>query len=293
MHDVYEETNAGVPEDCTHDCSTCGSDCASRNAPESFLQNLRPGARVDKVIAVVSGKGGVGKSLVTSQLACEMQRRGHQAAVLDADITGPSIPKMFGIHDKAMGCEDGILPAESRTGIKMMSVNLLLENDTDPVIWRGSLISGTVKQFWTDVLWGDVDFMFVDMPPGTGDVPLTVFQSLPVDGIIVVTSPQELVSMIVEKAVNMANMMNIPVLGIVENMSWVACPDCGRKIFPFGESKTAKVALEHGVPLLAQLPLDPALARECDTGVIELFNEDWMDPVIGAVEGCPKREIKE
>ena len=254
--------------ECTHDCSSCSADCASRK-PESLLAPQNVHSDVKKVIAVMSGKGGVGKSLVTSLMAVLTQRNGKKAAILDADITGPSIPKMFGIHDKAMGCEDGILPAESRTGIKMMSVNLLLENDTDPVIWRGSLISGTVKQFWTDVLWGDVDFMFVDMPPGTGDVPLTVFQSLPVDGIIVVTSPQELVSMIVEKAV------------------------CGRKIFPFGESKTAKVALEHGVPLLAQLPLDPALARECDTGVIELFNEDWMDPVIGAVEGCPKREIKE
>ena len=278
--------------ECTHDCSSCSADCASRK-PESLLAPQNAHSDVKKVIAVMSGKGGVGKSLVTSLMAVLTQRNGKKAAILDADITGPSIPKMFGIHDKAMGCEDEILPAESRIGVKMMSVNLLLENDTDPVIWRGSLISGTVKQFWTDVLWGDVDFMFVDMPPGTGDVPLTVFQSLPVDGIIVVTSPQELVSMIVEKAVNMANMMNIPVLGIVENMSWVACPDCGRKIFPFGESKTAKVALEHGVPLLAQLPLDPALARECDTGVIELFNEDWMNPVIGAVEGCPKREIKE
>ena len=241
----------------------------------------------------MSGKGGVGKSLVTGLMAVLAQRNGDKAAILDADITGPSIPKMFGVHDKAMGCEDGILPAESRTGVKMMSVNLLLENDTDPVVWRGSLISGTVKQFWTDVVWGEVDYMFVDMPPGTGDVPLTVFQSLPVDGIIVVTSPQELVGMIVEKAVNMAKLMNVPVLGIVENMSWVACPDCGKKIFPFGESRTAQVALEHGVPLLAQLPLDPALARECDTGVIELFNEDWMNPVMDAVAGCPKREIRE
>ena len=244
---------------------------------------------VKKVIAVMSGKGGVGKSLVTSLMAVLTQRNGAQAAVLDADITGPSIPKMFGIHDKAMGCEDGILPAESRTGVKMMSLNLLLENDTDPVVWRGSLISGTVKQFWTDVVWGEVDYMFVDMPPGTGDVPLTVFQSLPVDGIIVVTSPQELVGMIVEKAVNMAKMMNIPVLGIVENMSYVACPDCGKKIFPFGESQTAKIAMAQGVPLLAQLPIDPAIARECDTGVIELFNEDWMEPVVRAVEDCPRK----
>ena len=278
--------------ECTHDCSTCGADCASRKT-ESLLAPMNTLSNVKKVIAVMSGKGGVGKSLVTSLMAVLAKRNGSEAAILDADITGPSIPKMFGVHDKAMGTEDGILPNESRTGVKMMSVNLLLENDTDPVVWRGSLISGTVKQFWTDVVWGEVDYMFVDMPPGTGDVPLTVFQSLPVDGIIVVTSPQELVGMIVEKAVNMAKMMNIPVLGIVENMSWVACPDCGRKIFPFGESKTAQVALEHSVPLLAQLPLDPALARMCDTGVIELFNEDWMDPVMGAVESCPKRTVTE
>ena len=277
--------------ECTHDCSSCGADCASRNKPESLLEAQNAFSNVKKVIAVVSGKGGVGKSLVTGLLSVLTKRNGHSTAILDADITGPSIPKMFGIHEKAMGTEDGILPVESRTGVKMMSVNLLLENDTDPVIWRGALIAGTVKQFWTDVLWGDVDYMFVDMPPGTGDVPLTVFQSLPVDGIIIVTSPQELVGMIVEKAAKMAKMMNIPVLGLVENMSWIGCPDCGKKIFPFGESQTAKVALEEGIPLLAQLPIDPALARECDTGVIELFNEDWMDPVISAVENCPKRVI--
>ncbi len=277
--------------ECTHDCSSCGADCASRNKPESLLEAQNAFSNVKKVIAVVSGKGGVGKSLVTGLLSVLTKRNGHSTAILDADITGPSIPKMFGIHEKAMGTEDGILPVESRTGVKMMSVNLLLENDTDPVIWRGALIAGTVKQFWTDVLWGDVDYMFVDMPPGTGDVPLTVFQSLPVDGIIIVTSPQELVGMIVEKAAKMAKMMNIPVLGLVENMSWISCPDCGKKIFPFGESQTAKVALEEGIPLLAQLPIDPALARECDTGVIELFNEDWMDPVFSAVENCPKRVI--
>ena len=275
--------------ECTHDCSSCGADCASRNKPESLLEAQNAFSNVKKVIAVVSGKGGVGKSLVTGLLSVLTKRNGHSTAILDADITGPSIPKMFGIHEKAMGTEDGILPVESRTGVKMMSVNLLLENDTDPVIWRGALIAGTVKQFWTDVLWGDMDYMFVDMPPGTGDVPLTVFQSLPVDGIIIVTSPQELVGMIVEKAAKMAKMMNIPVLGLVENMSWIGCPDCGKKIYPFGESQTAKVALEEGIPLLAQLPIDPALARECDTGVIELFNEDWMDPVIRAIEDCPKR----
>ena len=277
--------------ECTHDCSSCGVDCASRKQPESLLEPQNAQSNIKKVIAVVSGKGGVGKSLVTSLLAVLTQRNGQQAAILDADITGPSIPKMFGIRDKAMGSEEGILPVETRTGIKTMSVNLLLENDTDPVIWRGALIAGTVKQFWTDVLWGDVDTMYIDMPPGTGDVPLTVFQSLPVDGIIIVTSPQELVGMIVEKAVNMAKMMNIPVLGIVENMSYVKCPDCGKKVELFGESRTAKVALEHGIPLLAQLPIDPALARECDTGVIELFNEDWMDGALAAVESCPRRTV--
>ena len=278
--------------ECTHDCSSCGADCASRNKPESLLEAQNAFSNVKKVIAVVSGKGGVGKSLVTGLLSVLTKRNGHSTAILDADITGPSIPKMFGIHEKAMGTEDGILPVESRTGVKMMSVNLLLENDTDPVIWRGALSAGTVKQFWTDVLWGDMDYMFVDMPPGTGDVPLTVFQSLPVDGIIIVTSPQELVGMIVEKAAKMAKMMNIPVLGLVENMSWISCPDCGKKIFPFGESQTAKVALEEGIPLLAQLPIDPALARECDTGVIELFNEDWLNPVLDAVENCPKRKLQ-
>ena len=275
--------------ECTHDCSTCGADCASRNKPESLLEAQNAFSNVKKVIAVVSGKGGVGKSLVTSLMAVLTKRNGSSTAILDADITGPSIPKMFGVHDKAMGTEDGILPVESRTGVKMMSVNLLLENDTDPVIWRGALIAGTVKQFWTDVMWGDVDYMFVDMPPGTGDVPLTVFQSLPVDGIIIVTSPQELVGMIVEKAAKMAKMMNIPVLGLVENMSWIACPGCGKKIFPFGESQTAKVALEEGIPLLAQLPIDPAVAKECDTGTIELFNDNWLDPVVDAVENCPRR----
>ena len=277
--------------ECTHNCSSCGADCSSRTA-ESLLAPLNAGSRVKKVIAVVSGKGGVGKSLVTGLLAVLAQRNGFQAAVLDGDVTGPSIPKMFGVRDPAMGSDEGILPAESRTGIKMMSVNLLLENDTDPVVWRGSLISGTVKQFWTDVVWGDVDYMFVDMPPGTGDVPLTVFQSLPVDGILIVTSPQELVGMIVEKALNMAKMMNVPVLGIIENMSWISCPDCGRKIFPFGEGKTEKIAMQHSIPLLAQIPMDPTLARECDTGVIELFNENWMDGALAAVERCPNRNFR-
>ena len=271
--------------ECTHDCSTCGADCASRDRqPASLLEAPNPASHVKKIIAVVSGKGGVGKSLVTGLMAVLTQRNGKKAGILDADITGPSIPKMFGVHDRAMGSDEGILPVESKTGIKMMSINLLLENETDPVIWRGSLISGTVKQFWTDVCWGDVDCLYVDMPPGTGDVPLTVFQSLPVNGIIIVATPQELVGMVVEKAVNMAKMMNIPVLGLVENMSWIACPDCGKKIYPFGEGTSEKAAERLGIPLLARLPMDPALARECDTGVIELFNENWLDPVVEAAE---------
>lgn len=275
--------------ECTHDCSTCSSNCASRTEPQSMLEPQNAASNVKKVIAVVSGKGGVGKSLVTGLMAVLTRRRGHQVAILDADITGPSMPRMFGVHEPAMGGDDGIIPAETKTGIKMISTNMLLDNETDPVIWRGSLISGTVRQFWTDVAWGDVDYMYVDMPPGTGDVPLTVFQSLPVDGIIVVTSPQELVGMIVEKAVKMAGMMNVPVLGIVENMSWIACPDCGKKIYPFGQSRTQAIAQAHGIPLLAQLPIDPALAKECDTGVVELFNESWLDAAVEVVENCPKK----
>ena len=283
MHDVYDETQ-GVPEDCTHDCSTCGSDCASRNAPESFLQNLRPGARVDKVIAVVSGKGGVGKSLVTSLLACEMQRRGHQAAVLDADITGPSIPQAFGVHGGAMGGEDFLYPNRSRTGIEMMSINLLLPNETDPVVWRGPVIAGAVTQFWTDVQWEDVEYMFVDMPPGTGDVPLTVFQSLPIAGVVVVTSPQELVSMIVSKAVNMANMMNVPVIGLVENMSYYECPDCGKRHAIFGESHIEKIALEHNIPVVARLPIDPVIAESVDHGRVETIDAPWLKDLADKIE---------
>ena len=228
MSDHHNETS----ENCTNDCSTCGENC--EHAAESLQQALRPGARVDKVIAVVSGKGGVGKSLVTSLLACEMQRRGHQAAVLDADITGPSIPQAFGVHGGAMGGEDFLYANRTRTGIEIMSINLLLPNETDPVVWRGPVIAGAVTQFWTDVQWENVNYMFVDMPPGTGDVPLTVFQSLPVAGVVVVTSPQELVGMIVDKAVNMADMMHVPVLGIVENMAYYTCPDCGKQHAIFG-----------------------------------------------------------
>ncbi len=256
--------------ECTHDCSTCGVDCPSRGAaPQSLMAEPNRWTKVKHMIGVVSGKGGVGKSLVTGLMAAEMRRRGQEVAILDADITGPSIPRMFGITDKAYGDERGILPAETAGGIRLISVNMLLDNDTDPVVWRGSLISGTVKQFWTDVVWGEVDWMFVDMPPGTGDVPLTVFQSLPLDGILVVLSPQELVGMIVEKAVNMAAMMNIPVLGLVENMSWLTCAHCGERIYPFGESKALQVAAAHSLPLLAQLPIDPALAQACDRGLAE------------------------
>ena len=283
--EINEVRNEEVPEDCTHDCSTCGSDCASRTAPESFLQSLRPGARVDKVIAVVSGKGGVGKSLVTSLLDCEMQRRGHQAAILDADITGPSIPQAFGIHGGAMGGEDLLYANRSRTGIEMMSINLLLPNETDPVVWRGPVIAGTVTQFWTDVLWEDVEYMFVDMPPGTGDVPLTVFQSLPVDGIVVVTSPQELVSMIVSKAVNMANMMNIPVLGIVENMSYYECPDCGKKHAIFGDSHIDKIALENSIDTVARMPIQPGISESVDLGRIETIAAPWLSELADKIEG--------
>ena len=253
-----------------------------QTAPQEFEENNL--SEVKRVVAVLSGKGGVGKSLVTGTLAVELARAGHKVGILDADITGPSIPKLFGIHEKAMSNEWGLLPAKSKTGIDIMSVNLLLENETDPVIWRGPIIAGVVKQFWTDVIWSDVDFLFVDMPPGTGDVPLTVFQSLPVDGILVVTSPQELVSMIVSKAVGMAQKMDIPVLGIVENMSYLKCPDCGKEIHVFGESHVDEIAAEYGLPVLAKVPIDPQLASNCDSGLIELFEGDYLEPVADRLE---------
>ena len=271
--------------ECTHDCSTCSANCSSRQpSKEDFLEKLNDMSSVKKVIGVVSGKGGVGKSLVTSMLAVTFNRRNFKTAILDADVTGPSIPKAFGVKEKAHGTEQYIIPAVTKTGIQMISVNLLLDNETDPVVWRGPVIAGTVKQFWTDVIWKDVDYMFVDMPPGTGDVPLTVFQSLPLDGIVIVTSPQELVSMIVTKAVNMAKLMDIPILGIVENMSYVECPDCGRKINVFGESKTDAVAAEFGLKVLAKLPLDPVLANNCDNGLIELFEGDYMESAADEIE---------
>ena len=267
------------------DCSACGEDCPSRQDPQSFLEPQSAQSDIRRVVAVVSGKGGVGKSLVTSLLAVMAQRRGLRTAILDADVTGPSIPKAFGIHGHAMGTEDGIFPAETSSGIKLMSVNLLLPNETDPVVWRGPIIAGTVKQFWTDVLWGDVDLMLVDCPPGTGDVPLTVFQSLPVDGIVVVTSPQELVSMIVGKAVKMADMMNIPVLGIVENMSYFECPDCHSRHAVFGDSHVDQVAAEHGVRAVARIPIDPKLAAAADKGLLELFDGGWLEDLADAVFG--------
>ena len=269
--------------ECTHDCSTCGESCSEREQ-QDFSAKLNPEASVKKVIAVVSGKGGVGKSLVTSLLASEMQRRGYQTAVLDADITGPSIPKAFGIHEHARGTEDALIPVYSVKGTQIMSVNLILENDTDPVVWRGPVIAGVVTQFWSDVLWNNVDYMFVDMPPGTGDVPLTVFQSLPVDGIIIVTSPQELVSMIVSKAVNMANMMNIPVLGIVENMSYFKCPDFGKEHEIFGESKVEKVAAQFGVEHYARLPIDPAVAAMVDAGEVESVGTEELNGLVDYIE---------
>lgn len=269
--------------ECNHDCSSCSADCGSRsNAIQKEPQNSL--SDVKKVIAVMSGKGGVGKSLVTSMLAVELNRRGRKTAVLDADMTGPSIPKAFGIHSRAEGSEDGILPTVSKTGVKMMSLNLLLEHETDPVAWRGPVIAGTVLQFWKDVVWGDVDFMFVDMPPGTGDVPLTVFQSLPVDGIIVVTSPQDLVGMIVEKAVKMADLLKVPVIGMVENFSYYKCPDCGSIHSIFGESKAEETAASHGIKALSKLPINPKLAAAVDGGMIELFEQPEINAVAEAVD---------
>ena len=268
--------------ECTHDCSTCGESCGERTEPQSFLKAHNPAARVGKVYGVVSGKGGVGKSMVTSQLAVLARRAGHKVGVLDADVTGPSIPKAFGVHRRAMADERGMLPVETETGIQLISVNLLLDNETDPVIWRGPVIGGVVTQVWTDVIW-DVDYLFVDMPPGTGDVALNVFQSIPLDGIVIVASPQELVSMVVEKAVKMAEMMNIPILGLVENMSYLLCPDCGKEIPLFGQGRTQAAADAHHLPLLARMPLDPTLAQLTDAGRIEDLRSQWLVPVIDAV----------
>ena len=264
---------------CNGNCSECGSDCADRK-PESLLAELNPNASVKKVIAVVSGKGGVGKSTVTSMLAVAMARKGKRVGVLDADITGPSAPTAFGVTECQGADEHGLYPALTRTGIQVMSINLLLDNPADPVVWRGPVIAGAVKQFWTDVIWEDVDYLFVDMPPGTGDVALNVFQTLPVDGVIIVASPQDLVSMVVQKAVKMAQMMHIPIVGLVENMSYVQCPDCGKKLYIFGEGKTEEAAKEYGLPLLAKMPIDPQLAKLTDDGCIEQFEGHWLDGVV-------------
>ncbi len=256
--------------ECTHDCSSCSSNCSSRQQPQTpTTEPANKYSKIKKVIGIVSGKGGVGKSLVTSMLAVAMTKQGFRTAILDADVTGPSIPKAFGLTGLCEGNGEGIFPMMTKSGIKVMSINLLLEDVTSPVVWRGPVISGTVKQFWTDVIWNEVDYMFVDMPPGTGDVPLTVFQSLPVDGIVIVTSPQELVSLVVEKAVNMAKMMNIPILGIIENYSYFMCPDCGKKHMIFGESHVDELAGKFDFPVLAKLPFDPSIASMCDNGTIE------------------------
>ena len=270
-----------MAENCPHDCSSCGEDCSSRDlrVPANAMSSI------GRVIAVVSGKGGVGKSTVTASLAAAMAKKGRKTAVLDADITGPSIPTAFGVHERATGSDQGIDPAVTKGGIKLMSLNLLSANETDPVIWRGPVIACVVTQFWQEVVWGDVDYMFVDMPPGTGDVPLTVFQSLPVDGVIVVTSPQDLVSMIVAKAVNMAKMMEIPVLGLVENYSYFQCPDCGGKHAVFGESHIEETAAGLEIPVLARLPIDPALAAAFDAGKIEDFPSNYMDELAARLDG--------
>ncbi len=264
-----------MSDKCSHDCSSCGESCSSRDK-KSLIKSPHEFSDIKKVIAVVSGKGGVGKSMTCALLAAAAQSKGKVTAVMDADITGPSIPKMFGVTERATGSENGILPVVTDGGIQLMSMNVLLENEAEPVIWRGSLISGTVLQFWTDVIWTGVDYMFIDMPPGTGDVPLTVFQSIPLDGVIIVTTPQDLVGMIVQKAVNMAQMMNVPVLGIVENMSYIKCPDCGRKISVFGESGVDALALENGIPAVAKLPIDHALTRAADCGKLETFENNYL-----------------
>ncbi|MFR8902109.1 P-loop NTPase [Hominenteromicrobium sp.] len=275
-----------MSENCTHDCSSCGEECPSRQNPESFLAPMNKMSNVKKVIGVVSGKGGVGKSLVTSMLAVTMQRRGFKTAILDADITGPSIPKCFGIYEKAMGSDDGLFPVNTKTGIETMSINELLPDETSPVVWRGPVIAGVIKQFWSDVIWNEVDYMFVDLPPGTGDAPLTVFQSIPLDGIIIVTSPQELVSMIVSKAVEMAKMMNVPVLGLIENYSYVKCPCCGEPFKVYGESHIDEVAAKYDLKVLDKLPLDPQIASLCDRGAIELMGDGLLDNAADAVEAA-------
>ena len=278
--------------ECTHDCSTCGQNCGQRTEPESLLQKPHEQSHIKKVIGVCSGKGGVGKSMVTSLLAVTMQRMGLKVGILDADITGPSIPREFGLKQKAEGNDTGIFPVRTTTGIDVMSLNLLLPNDSDPVAWRGPIIAGAVTQFWTDVIWGDKDVLFIDMPPGTGDVMLTVCQSIPVDAAVLVSTPQELVGMIVEKSIKMVDMLNIPVIGLVENMSYVQCPDCGKKIAVFGESHVDAIARQYGIPHTAALPIDRKLAASADNGMIELTNGDWLDEIANAIDQLQPRERK-
>ena len=272
-----------MAENCNHDCSSCGENCASRD-PKSFLKQPHKLSKIRKTIAVVSGKGGVGKSMTSALLACAAGNAGYNAAIMDADITGPSIPKMFGVHDRAMGSEAGILPVLSDRGTQIMSMNVLLNSEEEPVVWRGALISGTVLQFWTDVIWADVDYMFIDMPPGTGDVPLTIFQSIPLDGIVIVTTPQDLVGMIVKKAVNMADMMKVPILGIVENMSYITCPDCGRNISVFGDSKVDAIAMEHGITNVVKVPIDRSLTDAADSGRIEEFDHNYYEGFFAKID---------
>jgi Mrp family chromosome partitioning ATPase len=274
-----------MSENCTHNCSSCSANCSSRKKEkESFLKEAHKKSSIKKVIGIVSGKGGVGKSLTTSLLASFAQKQGLSVGIMDADITGPSIPKMFGVKDRATGDESGINTVLSPSGMQMMSMNLLLDEETSPVIWRGMVISGTVMQFWTDVIWKDLDLLFIDMPPGTGDVPLTVFQSIPIAGIVIVTTPQDLVKMVVEKAVNMARIMNVPVLGLVENMSYLSCPDCGKKIEVFGASKAEALAAEYGIPAVAKMPLDARISTLADSGRIEDYETDALKDVFAAVE---------
>ena len=270
--------------ECTHNCSTCSQKCGQASK-ESLLATPNPGSRIKKIIGVVSGKGGVGKSSVTMMLSVAMRRRGHTVGILDADATGPSIPKAFGLHTGTIvGDDNGMIPAETASGIRVMSVNLLVEEEEKPVVWRGPVIAGVITQFYTDVAWGDVDYLFIDMPPGTGDVPLTVFQSLPIDGIVIVTSPQELVSMIVQKSMTMANMMEIPVIGLVENFSYFVCPDCGKEHHIFGTSRIEDVAAKNGTQLLARLPFNPEVAALCDKGNAEMLNTDALDRACALIE---------
>ena len=280
-----------MSENCTHDCSSCGKSCSSRKK-ESFLKEPHKDSSIKKVIGVVSGKGGVGKSLTTALLASIAQKQGKSVGIMDADITGPSIPKMFGVSERATGDENGINTVLSPSGMQMMSMNLLLDDETSPVIWRGMVISGTVMQFWTDVVWKDLDLLFIDMPPGTGDVPLTVFQSIPIAGIVIVTTPQDLVKMVVEKAVNMARIMNIPVLGLVENMSYLTCPDCGKKIEVFGASKAKAIAAEYGIPAIAQMPLDARISTLADNGRIEDYETEALGDILTQIENAQAKSVE-